>query len=569
MAGKPGRGPAWETAAWAALSDEAAKIQSDKGPHLRDLLKDEARCGALQAEFDGILMDYARQKVTLDTRQKLLDLADAVNLKVQITAMASGKFINTTENRAVMHIALRAPKGEKILVGDVDVVPEVHEVLDRIYDFADRVRSGKHAGATGKKLTNVISIGIGGSYLGPEFVHEALRTDEAGAAAAEGRSLRFLANVDPVDVKRALEGLDPESTLVVVVSKTFTTAETMLNARTVSRWLEEAAKSAGVDKSEMIAKHMIAVSANVPGAQDFGIDGDNVFGFWDWVGGRYSVCSAVGVMPLALQYGKAVVQEFLAGAQSMDEHFLTAPLENNLPVLLGLLGVWNSSFLGYSVRCLLPYSQALLRFPAHIQQVDMESNGKRVALDGTELPFDAGEINFGEPMTNGQHSFMQLIHQGRVVPCDFLGSIKSQNPIDNTGNGEPVSNHDELMSNFFAQADALAMGKTQADLKAEGVPEKLWPHKEFPGNRPTTSILFPCFDARRVGQLLSLYEHRSAVQGFVWGINSFDQWGVELGKVLAKQVRTQLQSSRQDGAKVKGFNPSTTSMLERFVASQN
>lgn len=571
--GKPGRGQCWEWSSWDKLKELAEGITDASGPHLRELLADEERCASMTAEFDGILLDYSRQQLTTPARSALLEMAKQAQLSTKIAAMATGKCINTTEGRAVMHIALRAPKGEQILVGGRDVVPDVHAVLDSVYAFADKVRSGALVGGTGKPLTNVVSIGIGGSYLGPEFVYEALRVDPEGAAASEGRTLRFLANVDPVDVARAVEGLDPEATLVVVVSKTFSTAETMLNARTLKRWLEAAAAKAGVDAADMVSKQMIAVSSNVPAAEAFGMSGDNVFGFWDWVGGRYSVCSAVGVMPLALQYGKPVVQAFLAGAQSMDEHFLSAPAEKNLPVLLGLLGVWNSSFLGYGVRALLPYAQGLLRFPAHIQQVDMESNGKRVTLDGTPLPFDAGEVNFGEPGTNGQHSFYQLIHQGRVMPCDFVGCVRSPHPIDHTdaaGGAEPVSNHDELMCNFFAQPDALALGKTQADLKAEGVPEELWPHKEFPGNRPSSSLLFPVFDARRVGQLLALYEHRSAVQGFVWGINSFDQWGVELGKVLAKQVRTQLQASRKAAGKapapIQGFNASTSAMLKRYIA---
>lgn len=568
---RPAPPKAWETDAWQKLSASASKLKNsspDDELHLRQLIKDEDRCASLRANFDGIAMDYSRQKLTKSTLQELLDLAETTNLKVSMTAMASGKAINTTENRAVLHMALRAPKGEKILVGDTDVVPEVHEVLERIYNFSDRVRSGEHAGATGKTLDTVISVGIGGSYLGPEFVFEALRTDETAAAAAEGRKLKFLANVDPVDVTRALEGADPERTLVVVVSKTFTTAETMLNARTLRRWLEKAADKLGADRGEMIAKHMIAVSAAVPKAKEFGIAEENVFGFWDWVGGRYSVCSAVGVMPLALQYGHEVVQDFLAGAWSMDEHFLSADFDQNLPVLVGLIGVWNASFLEYNVQALLPYSQALLRFPAHIQQVSMESNGKRVTLDGTYLPMDAGEIVLGEPGTNGQHSFYQLIHQGRVMACDFIGSIKSQQPIDDTADDEPVSNHDELMANFFAQPDALACGKTIDELKAEGVPEELLTHKEFPGNRPSTQLLFPCFDAKRVGQLLALYEHSIAVKGFIWGVNSFDQWGVELGKVLAKQVRGALQEARSSKKEVASgkFNPATTALLNAYIS---
>jgi len=367
-----------------------------------------------------------------------------------------------------------------------------------------------------------------------------------------------------VDVSRVLEGLDVETTLVVVVSKSFTTAETMLNARTLRRWLLDGYSSdASVAPAKVVGKHMIALSANVPLAVKFGVEASNVFGFWDWVGGRYSVCCAVGVMPLALQYGFGVMQRFLAGAHSVDKHLLAAPMKSNLPVLLGLLGVWNSTFLGHPTRALLPYAQALLRFPAHIQQVDMESNGKGVALDGTKLPFSSGEINFGEPGTNGQHSFYQLLHQGTVVPCDFIGFCVSQQPVKLAD--QDVSNHDELMSNFFAQPDALACGKTLADLAAEGVPERLRPHKAFPGNRPSSSLLFKgALDAYSAGQLLAIYEHRTAVQGFVWGINSFDQWGVQLGKLLAKQVRNEI--AKPSGAA--GFNASTSALLKVYMESK-
>lgn len=478
-------------------------------------------------------------------------------------AIAAGDHVNATEDRAVMHMALRAPKGKQFIVDGQDVVPEVHAVLDAIKAFSDAVRSGAKVGSTGKQLKNVISIGIGGSYLGPEFVYEALRFEPTAHAAADGRTLRFLANVDPVDVARATAGLNPEETLVVVVSKTFTTAETMLNARTLRKWLVDDLVAKGASEKDAVAKHMIAASSAVPLVEAFGIDKANIFGFWDWVGGRYSVTSAVGVVPLALQYGFDQVERFLAGAHDLDNHLLEAPLRENLPVLLGLLGVWNSSFLGHSSRALLPYSQALLRFSAHIQQVDMESNGKRVTVEGVELPFQAGEINFGEPGTNGQHSFYQLIHQGRVVPCDFIGFCESQNPVLLAG--EAVSNHDELMSNFFAQADALARGKSLDDLKAEGVPENLRTHKEFPGNRPSISLLFTKLDAFTTGQLLALYEHRTVVQGAIWGVNSFDQWGVELGKVLAKQVRSQLQASRTSGAPVEGFNSATSAMLTKYL----
>ena len=423
-------------------------------------------------------------------------------------------------------------------------------------------------GATGKQLKNVVSIGIGGSYLGPEFVHEALRFHPEAYAQARGRSLRFLANVDPVDVARALDGLDPAETLVVIVSKTFTTAETMLNARTAREWLQKGIS--GASKEAVVSHHMVAVSAAIDKTKAFGIDEKNVFGFWDWVGGRYSVCSSVGVVPLALQYGPRIVEDFLTGAREMDEHFFTAPLPSNLPVLLALVSVWNHSFLGYTTRAILPYSQALLRFPAHIQQVSMESNGKRVGLDGSTLEFEAGEIIFGEPGTNGQHSFYQLIHQGRVIPCDFIGVCKSQHPIKN--DADAVSNHDELMSNFFAQPDALAKGKTAEDLKKENVPADLISHKTFPGDRPSVSILMPEMDAKRIGQLLALYENQVAAQGFIWGINSFDQWGVELGKVLATQVRNEISAAR-DGNRTKvtggDFCPSTKALMEKFLQTKS
>jgi len=545
------------TEAWRRLAAHADEIRRT---HLRELMRDDARVRALAAEHDGVLLDYSRQRVTSHTMELLFALARDAHVTEKIAAMFRGDHINATEDRAVMHVALRAGAGDIMNVDGRDVVPLVHEVQARIRAFSEQVRGGAWRGATGEKLTDVVSIGIGGSYLGPEFVFEALRTEPACAKAAEGRRLRFLANVDPVDVSRALEGLRPETTLVVVVSKTFTTAETMLNARTLRQWI------VGKLGEAAVAKHVVAVSTNLAEVGAFGIDPANAFGFWDWVGGRYSVTSAVGLAPLALQYGWPAVERFLAGACSIDRHFASAPLEQNLPAIMGLIGVWNSSFLGYSTRALLPYCQALLKLAPHIQQVDMESNGKRVALDGTPLGFDAGEVDFGEPGTNGQHSFYQLIHQGRVVPCDFVGFAESQAPMHVAG--EPVSNHDELMANFFAQPDALAFGKTAEELRAEGVAEKLVPHKVFDGNRPSLSLLLPRCDAAAVGQLLALYEHRTAVQGFVWGLNSFDQWGVELGKVLAKRVRTQLAASRAKGVPPEGFNASTTRLLERYLAQR-
>ena len=550
------------TPAWSALAAHVAEI---RGTHLRDLLQDGKRCAGLVAEHDGVVLDFSRQNATAKTLGLLVDLAKTADVPGKFKAMAAGAKLNTTENRSVLHVALRAPKSATLVVDGVDVVAQVHEVIAKIKAFSTSVRKGTWKGATGKPLTDVVAIGIGGSYLGPEFVYEAMRTDPACAKAAAGRRLRFLANVDPIDVERALDGLDPAKTLVVVVSKTFTTAETMLNARTVRAWLLKGigAKAKG-GKAAVVAKHMVAVSTNLKDVAAFGIDPQNAFGFWDWVGGRYSVCSAVGLLPLALHYGMKPVDEFLTGAHAIDTHVVTAPIEKNLPMLMGLFGVWNSSFLGHPTRALLPYCQALLKLAPHIQQVDMESNGKRVALDGTVLPFESGEVDFGEPGTNGQHSFYQLVHQGRVVPADFIGFRVSQHPVKLAG--EPVSNHDELMANFFAQPDALAQGKTAEECAKEGVPAELVPHKVFMGNRPSNVLLLEKLTPYTIGQLLAIYEHRTAVQGFIWGLNSFDQWGVELGKVLAKQVRSQLSASRGKEKKaVSGFNPATTAMLERYL----
>jgi len=553
--------PIHETAAWLRLKEEAKHIKADT--HLRDLLKDSTRNEALVAQHDGILLDYSRQNVTQHTMELLFNLATTAGVEEKRAAMGTGAHINSTEDRAVMHLALRAPRDKQFFVDGQDVVPEVHAVLDHIEDFSNKVRTKEWLGATGKPLTTVISIGIGGSYLGPEFVFEALKTDPVGLETAKGRTLRFLANVDPVDVARALSGVNAEETLVVVVSKTFTTAETILNANTLKQWLIKSLPDSS--SADVVRQHMVAVSSAVPKAVAFGIDANNVFGFWDWVGGRISVSSAVGVLPLALQYGMPVIKEFLAGMHDMDLHFFETPIHQNLPLLLGLIGVWNSTFLGHATKAILPYSQALLRFSAHIQQLDMESNGKRVGLDGSVLPFECGEIIFGEPGTNGQHSFYQLIHQGRVAPCEFIGFCES--PCPERVPEYPVSNHDELMSNFFAQPDALAYGKTIDELKAEGVPAHVLPHKEFPGNRPSLSILLSSLSAKSCGQLLALYEHRVFVQGSVWGINSFDQWGVELGKVLATKVRGSISSAREtDSPVVENFNSSTTSLLHKYLS---
>lgn len=501
----------------------------------------------------------------------LFRLAQVCQLKQKVHAMFRGQRINATEGRAVLHMALRAGRQDAFSFDGQNIVPEVHGVLDKIQSFSERVRCGKWVGATGKQLTSVVSVGIGGSYLGPEFLAEALKTDAKAREAARGRQLRFLANVDPVGVMRALDGLDPETTLIVVCSKTFTTAETMLNARTVRSWLQKGMKNC----NSVCEKHMVACSANVSDAQAFGILPENVFFFWEWVGGRFSVSSSIGILPISLQYGFGVARDFLDGAHEIDNNFINADFESNLPVIMGLLSVWNSTFLNFSSKAILPYSEALLRFPAHVQQVDMESNGKRVTLEGTIIPFATGEINFGEPGTNGQHSFYQLLHQGRVIPCEFIGSCNSQQEIDRTSNidgGEYVTNHDELMSNFFAQPDALAYGKTVKELESDGIPKNLWPHKEFSGNRPSMSLLFTRFDAYSLGQLVALYEHRTVVQGFIWGLNSFDQWGVELGKVLAKKVRASL-SNVQEKQKVftdkLEFNFSTARLMKHYIDAKD
>ncbi|KAI0565802.1 glucose-6-phosphate isomerase [Gracilaria domingensis] len=544
---------------WKALQRHKENV-IDK-THLRQLLDDEKRVEKLYAEYDGVYMDYSRQRITLETKRMLLELAEAVGLEQRIKEMFSGKKINTTENRAVLHTALRAKRSEVLMLDGVNVVEQVHSVLTRIRKFTDLVRSGKHLGATGKHIKNFVAVGIGGSYLGPDFVYEALKTDAEASSAGQqaGYSLHFLANVDPVDVKRALDGFDPEETMVIVVSKTFTTRETIVNAKTVRTWLWD---NMGNDPS-IVRQHMVACSTNMEKTKEFGIAPENVFPFWDWVGGRYSVCASVGALPLSLVYGYNVFEKFLSGARSIDKHLVNAPLERNIPVLMGLMGVWNMSFMGYKSRAMHPYTEALNKLPAHIQQVDMESNGKHVSRHGVELDFEVGEVDFGEPGTLGQHSFFQLLHMGQTVPCTFIGFIESQNPT--CQDGEPVSNHDELMSNFFAQPDALARGKTAEECRAEGRPEWLVPHVTFSGNRPSLSLLLPVLNAYTCGQLLSIFEHRTAVQGFIWDINSFDQWGVELGKVLATQVRKQLNQARYHGKDVTGFNASTKRLVERYL----
>jgi len=548
-------------AKWGNLADAAKKMKST---HLKQLMQDDERNQSMFVKAnDGkpattMVLDYCRQKVDKETMQKLFQLAKEAGVEQKKKDMFGGVVINKTEMRPVLHVALRAARDADVKVDGKNVVPDVWKVLDSMKAFSDKVRSGEWKGHTGKPLTDVVCIGIGGSYLGVEFVYEALRTDPEAAKLAKGRRLRFLANVDPIDVQRALEGLSAETTLVLVVSKTFTTAETMLNAHTVKDWLIKELGS-----PDCISKHVAACSTALDKTKAFGIDPNNVFGFWDWVGGRFSVWSAVGVMPLSLQYGFDMVSKFADGGRAMDEHFRTAPDDKNLPLIMGLLSVWNTSLLGHEGCAVLPYCQALVRFVAHIQQLDMESNGKGVQMDGQKAEVGTGAIYFGEPGTNGQHSFYQLMHQGRTIPAEFIGFKTSQNPIQIEG--QPVANHDELMSNFFAQPDALALGKTAEELKAEGVEDRLIPHKTFTGDRPSVSLLLPVCDAYNLGQLLALYEHRAAVQGWIWNINSFDQWGVELGKVLAKQVRTYLGDARGGKGDVSKFNASTQRLMQAYL----
>lgn len=517
------------TPEWKNLANLSGEM---KKTHLRDLLSQKSRNEALIKHIGSdVTLDLSREKIDESVLSAFFALFEKININGKIEAMFAGQKINQTEKRSVLHTALRRPPGAdlKLSVDGLDVNKAVEEVLHAMEQFSNQVRSGAHKGFSGKTLKSVVCIGIGGSYLGPEFVYEALRSDyrAAGARAVAGdRITRFLANVDPVDVGRALEGLNPEETLVIIISKTFTTAETMLNAVTVRDWLLSHYRKSGssFDERSLIDAHFCAVSTALEKTAAFGIS--RVFGFWDWVGGRFSVCSAVGVLPLALQFGFDVCRQFLAGAHMVDEHFRTEKdYSKNIPLLLGLVSVWNSSFLGIRSNAILPYAQSLVRFVAHIQQLDMESNGKRVTIDGEAVDFPTGQVIFGEPGTNGQHSFYQLLHQGSdVISSDFIGFKKSTNDIRVLT--EAVSNHDELMSNFFAQPDALAFGKHD-----DGG------HKHFPGDRPSLSIMMPVCDAFHVGALLSLYEHRTAVQAMIWNINAFDQWGVELGKVLAKELR--------------------------------
>jgi glucose-6-phosphate isomerase len=529
--------PLTQTSAWKALETHYQQI---KDVHLRSLFADDAKRGErLTAEAVGIYLDYSKHRITDETLSLLLKLAQESGLRERIDAMFRGDKINITENRAVLHVALRAPKGEKILVDGKDVVPEVHAVLDAMSAFADRLRSGAWVGHTGKRIKNVINIGIGGSDLGPVMAYEALKH-----YSKRDMVFRFVSNVDGTDFAEATVDLDPEETLFIISSKTFTTLETMTNAHTARDW---SLKKLGDQKA--VAKHFVAVSTNAAEVSKFGIDTANMFGFWDWVGGRYSMDSAIGLSTM-LAVGPDNFRKLLAGFHEMDEHFRTTPFEKNLPVLMGLLSVWYNDFFGAQTVAVLPYEQYLKRFPAYLQQLTMESNGKHVTLSGEHVKYETGPIFWGEPGTNGQHSFYQLIHQGtKLIPCDFIGFGKTLNPLGN--------HHDLLMANVFAQGEALAFGKTPEQVKAEGTPDWLVPHRVFEGNRPSNTILAETLTPAVLGKLVALYEHSVFTQGAIWQIDSFDQWGVELGKVLAKNIIPELEGD------VEGKHDSSTNTLIR------
>jgi glucose-6-phosphate isomerase len=534
------------TPAWQALQRHHDEIGEK---HLRELFAEDPERGTqLTLTVGDLYIDYSKHRVTRETLQLLIDLARTARLEQRRDAMFSGVHINTSENRAVLHTALRDPAGVELVVDGQNVVEDVHAVLDSMGDFTDRLRSGEWTGATGERITTVVNIGIGGSDLGPVMVYDALRH-----YADAGISARFVSNVDPADLVATLDGLDPATTLFIVASKTFSTLETLTNATAARRWLTDALGDSAV------AKHFVAVSTNKKLVDDFGINTDNMFGFWDWVGGRYSVDSAIGLSVMAV-IGRERFADFLAGFHIVDEHFRTAPLEANAPALLGLIGLWYNNFFGAQTRAVLPYSNDLSRFAAYLQQLTMESNGKSVRADGTPVTTSTGEIFWGEPGTNGQHAFYQLIHQGtRLIPADFIGFSQPTDDLataDGTG-----SMHDLLMSNFFAQTQVLAFGKTAQEIAAEGTPPEVVPHKVMPGNRPTTSILGTKLTPSVVGQLIALYEHQVFTEGVIWGIDSFDQWGVELGKTQAKALLPVIIS---DASPAEQSDSSTDALVRRY-----
>jgi len=533
--------------AWKDLEAHYGKIRE---LHLRTLFADDATRGErLTADAVGIYLDYSKNRVTDDTLALLCRLAEESGLRERIEAMFRGDRINLTENRAVLHVALRATRGTSIVVDGKDVVPEVHAVLGAMADFSNRVRSGAWKGHTDKRIRNVVNIGIGGSDLGPGMAFEALKhySDRA-------MTFRFVSNVDGTDLVEAITDLDPAETLFIASSKTFTTLETMTNAESARRWLLE--RLGGDVKA--VAHHFVAVSTNAQKVSEFGIDTANMFGFWDWVGGRYSMDSAIGLSTM-LAVGPENFLALLDGFRQMDEHFRTAPFGRNLPVLLGLLTLWYTDFFGAETVAILPYEQYLKRFPAYLQQLTMESNGKHVTLDGVEVNYPTGPIYWGEPGTNGQHSFYQLIHQGtRLIPCDFIAFGHALNPLDR--------HHDLLLANVFAQTEALAFGKTREQVKAEGTPESLVPHRMFPGNRPSNTILAERLTPETLGKLVALYEHNVFTQGAIWNVDSFDQWGVELGKVLAQRIVPELESEMEPTL---GHDSSTNNMIRRYRKLRN
>ncbi len=518
-----GKKTASNSSAWKALKDHYKKIGSVP---LRQLFAEDPQRGErLTLKALGLFLDYSKNRITDETMQLLLQLAEASGLRARIDAMFRGEKINITEKRAVLHVALRAPRGEQIFVDGKDVVPEVHAVLDKMAAFSDRIRSGEWKGHTGKRIKNVVNVGIGGSDLGPVMAYEALKF-----YSDRSMTFRFVSNVDGTDFAEAVRDLDPAETLFIISSKTFTTLETMTNAHTARAWL---VKGLGGDESS-VAKHFVAVSTNAAEVSKFGIDTANMFEFWDWVGGRYSMDSAIGLSTM-IAIGPDNFRSMLDGFHEMDVHFRTTPFEKNLPVIMGLLTVWYTDFFDAQTVAILPYEQYLKRFPAYLQQLTMESNGKSVTLKGKPVKYETGPVYWGEPGTNGQHSFYQLIHQGtRLIPCDFIGFGKSLNPLGR--------HHDLLMANICAQTEALAFGKTEEQVRAEGTPDWLVPHRVFPGNRPSNTILGEKLTPKELGKLIALYEHIVFTQGTIWNINSFDQWGVELGKVLAQRIIPELES---------------------------
>jgi glucose-6-phosphate isomerase len=527
--------------AWRALEKHYEELHSK---HLRELFAaDGTRGERLVAEGAGLFLDYSKNRITEETIELLVALAEQSGLADRIEAMFTGERINVSENRSVLHVALRMPKSASLIVDGVDVVKQVHEVLDRMSAFSERIRSGEWRGHTGKAIGNVINIGIGGSDLGPVMAYEALRH-----YSDRELTFRFVSNVDSTDIVEATRDLDPAETLFIISSKTFTTLETMTNARSARDWSLAALKDEAA-----VAKHFVAVSTNAQKVTEFGIDTDNMFGFWEWVGGRYSMDSAIGLSTM-LAIGPEGFHEMLAGFHAIDEHFRNTPFAQNLPALMGLLAVWYGDFFGAQTVGVMPYEQYLKRFPAYLQQLTMESNGKHVTLEGRHVDYDTGAVFWGEPGTNGQHSFYQLIHQGtRLIPVDLIGFAKTLNPLRD--------HHDLLMSNVFAQAEALAFGKTEEEVRAEGTPENVVPHRVMEGNRPTNTILAEQLTPRTLGSLVALYEHSVFTQGVVWEIDSFDQWGVELGKVLAARIIPELESDTEPELK---HDSSTNALIRRY-----